>query len=194
MCAKDVINEPFVIINSDDFYGYDAYKVISNFIDNNDSAIGLVAYDVINTLTSNGSVKRGVCFVKENKLEKLVESKIEKINDDIVCEPLNGDDSFNISKDAKVSMNMISFTPDIFGYIESRFSSFLEKNKDNLLNCEYLIPDVLAQGIKENFCDVIVVNTSSRWAGVTYKEDKDSVVSYINSLIENGEYPNKLWD
>ena len=193
LCAKGVINEPFVIINSDDFYGYDAYKTISKFIDNND-CIGLVGYDVVNTLTNNGSVKRGVCFTNGDKLEKIVESKVEKVNNEIVCQPLNGGEPFVIDEKTKVSMNMISFTPKIFDYIERNFTKFLDSDKDNLLNCEYLIPDVLALGIKEGFCDVTVVGTTSKWVGVTYKEDKESVVSYINSLIDSGEYPNKLWN
>ena len=198
MCAKNVINEPFVIINSDDFYGLDAYKSISNFIDkskdNTKEHFGLVGYNVINTLTNNGSVKRGVCFTKDDKLEELIESKIEKINNEIICEPLNGNNKFIVNTDTKVSMNMISFTPKIFKYIEDNFRNFLDSNKDNILNCEYLIPDVLTMGIKENFCDVEVVNTNSKWVGVTYKEDKEEVVSYINKLIEEGKYPNKLWN
>ena len=198
MCAKNVINEPFVIINSDDFYGLDAYKVISKFIDNSKDNtkehFGLVGYNVENTLTSNGSVKRGVCYAKNNKLDKLVESKIEKIGNKVICEPLNGDNKFIVDSDTKVSMNMISFTPKIFKYIEDNFREFLDSNKENMLTCEYLIPDVLSKGIKENFCDVEVVNTNSKWVGVTYKEDKEDVVSYINKLIEEGKYPNKLWD
>ena len=193
LCAKNVISEPFVMINSDDFYGYDAYKSISEFIDNGNQ-FGLVGYNVINTLTENGSVKRGVCFTKNNKLENLIESKVEKKNGIIVCEPINGGEPFTISDDTKVSMNMIAFTPRIFDYIEKNFPKFLDSNKDNILKCEYLIPDVLALGIKENFCDVTVVSTTSKWVGVTYKEDKDSVVNYINSLIQNGEYPSNLWN
>ena len=197
LCAKNVINEPFLMINSDDFYGYDAYKSISKFIDESKSStkeqFGLVGYDVINTLTENGSVKRGVCFTKEDKLENLVESKIEKRNCDIVCEPLSGKESFTINRDTKVSMNMIAFTSKVFEYIEKNFSKFLDSNTDNILKCEYLIPDILAKGIKENFCDVTVVDTTSKWVGVTYKEDREDVVSYINSLIKNGEYKNNLW-
>lgn len=194
LCAKNVISEPFVMINSDDFYGFDAYKSISKFIDDNVGQFGLVGYNVINTLTENGSVKRGVCFTKNNKLENLIESKVEKRDNAIVCEPLSGEEPFVINDDTKVSMNMIAFTPRIFDYIESNFPKFLDSNKDNILKCEYLIPDVLALGIKEGFCDVTVVGTTSKWVGVTYKEDKESVVSYINSLIDSGEYPNKLWN
>ena len=192
LSAKNVINEPFVMINSDDFYGKDAYKSISKFIDENKDNtkehFGLVGYDVINTLTENGSVKRGVCKINNGFLEELIESKIENINGEIVCEPLNGDSKFIVDKNTKVSMNMISFTPKVFNYIEDHFKEFLDKNKDNILTCEYLIPDILTMGINDNFCDVKVVNTNAKWVGVTYKEDKESVVNYINNLIENKEY------
>ena len=192
LSAKNVINEPFVIINSDDFYGKDAYKSISKFIDlekdNTKEHFGMVGYNVINTLTENGSVKRGVCYTKDNKLVKLVESKIEEINNEIVCEPLNGDDKFIVDSNTKVSMNMISFTPKVFDYIEEHFKEFLDKNKDNMLTCEYFIPDILTMGIKDNFCDVEVVSTNAKWVGVTYKEDKENVVNYINDLIKNNEY------
>ncbi len=192
LSAKNVINEPFVIINSDDFYGKDAYKSISKFIDlekdNTKEHFGMVGYNVINTLTENGSVKRGVCYTKDNKLVKLVESKIEEINNEIVCEPLNGDDKFIVDSNTKVSMNMISFTPKVFDYIEEHFKEFLDKNKDNMLTCEYFIPDILTMGIKDNFCDVEVVSTNAKWVGVTYKEDKENVVNYINDLIKNKEY------
>lgn len=189
LCAKNVINEPFLMANSDDFYGYETYKTISKFMDDNPDKIGLV----VNKLVLTGVLKRGVCFTNGDKLEKIVESKVEKINNEIVCQPLNGGEPFVIDEDTKVSMNMISFTPEIFDYIEKDFPKFLDSNKDNLLNCEYLIPDVLAKTMCENNTDVRIINTSSEWVGITYKEDKDSVVSYISSLIKDGVYPDKLW-
>ena len=88
---------------------------------------------------------------------------------------------------------MMAFTPKIFEYIENNFIEFLEENKNNIENKEYLIPTVLAKGIKEGFCNVSIIDTTAKWAGVTYKEDKETVVEFINSLIDNGEYPNKLW-
>jgi len=196
LCAKDAINEPFAIINADDFYGRDAYRVISEFMSNdknsNKEQFALVGYDVINTLTENGSVKRGVCVIEDGKLKSIRESKVEEKEGMIVAEELDTNELYEIGKDTKVSMNMMSFTPKIFKYIEDGFTEFLEKNI-NKENSEYLIPNVIAKGIKEGFCDVEIINTTSRWVGVTYKEDKMSVVNYINSLIENGEYPNKLW-
>ena len=199
MCAKDVINEPFAIINADDFYGNDAFKVVSNFLNTMNKTdkehFGLVGYKVINTLTENGSVKRGVCEVdSNNKLTDIKECSIEKINNDIIAKPLNNDKEFKIEEDTRVSMNMMAFSKDIFNYIESKFEKFLIDNKDNIEKCEYLIPDVLKEGIDENYCDVEVLNTISKWVGVTYKEDKESVVNYIKEQIDKGEYSSKLWD
>ena len=194
LSAKDVINEPFAIINADDFYGNDAYRVISEFMEKSESnEFAIVGYDVINTLTENGSVKRGVC-VKENEfLTDINESVIEIKNGIIEATSLVDGKSFIIDGDTKVSMNMMAFTPIIFSYLEKKFVEFLESNKENIEKCEYLIPVVLSDGIKENFCNVSLVNTTAKWTGVTYREDKESVVEYINSLIDSGEYPSKLW-
>ena len=194
LCAKDVINESFAIINADDFYGNDAYRVISNFMDKSEgNDFAIVGYDVINTLTENGSVKRGVCKISNDRLINIDESIIEISNGLIKATSLVSGNSYLIEDDTKVSMNMMAFTPRIFKYIEDNFKEFLDENKDNIEKCEFLIPTVLAKGINNNFCNVSVIDTTAKWAGVTYKEDKESVVNYINELIENKEYPNKLW-
>lgn len=191
LCAKDVINEPFVIINADDFYGNDAYKVISNHMDNTNQEIGIVGYKVINTITENGSVKRGVCKTIGTKLEKIIECKIEKKDEEIVASPLNGDNEFTIDDSTKVSMNMISFYPEFFKYIDEKMDDFL-KNSD-LEKDEYLIPDVIQQAINDGTTIANVIDTKAKWVGVTYKEDKESVISYIANQIENNQYPNDLW-
>ena len=197
LCAKDVINEPFVVINADDFYGNDAYHVISKFMEkennSNKKEYAIVGYDVINTLTENGSVKRGVCKIENGYLTSIDESSIEMKDNVIEATSLVDEKVYIVEKSAKVSMNMMSFTPDIFEYLEKNFIDFLEESKENPLKSEYLIPTVLAKGINEGYCNVSVINTTAKWTGVTYREDKESVVNYINELVENGEYPNKLW-
>ena len=190
LCAKDVINEPFLMINSDDFYGYDAFKVASEFIDNNLNSIGIVGYNVENTLTENGSVKRGVLKENNGKLVEIIESSIEKKNGKIYAKPLSNNDAKEISNNTRVSMNMIAFKPDFFKYIEDNFEDFLKKS--NLEKDEYLIPDVVMKAIKDNYCDVKVIDTNSIWVGVTYKEDKDSVTNYINELINKKIYKSNL--
>lgn len=197
LCAKDVINEPFVVINADDFYGNDAYRVISKFMEkennSNKKEYAIVGYDVINTLTENGSVKRGICKIENGYLTSIDEASIEMKDNIIEATSLVDEKVYTVEKDTKVSMNMMCFTPDIFEYLEKNFIDFLEENKENPLKSEYLIPTVLAKGINEGYCNVSVINTTAKWTGVTYREDKESVVNYINELVKNGEYPNKLW-
>lgn len=197
LCAKDVINEPFVVINADDFYGNDAYSVISKFMEkennSNKKEYAIVGYDVINTLTENGSVKRGICKIENGYLTSIDESSIEMKDNVIEATSLVDEKVYIVEKSAKVSMNMMSFTPDIFEYLEKNFIDFLEESKENPLKSEYLIPTVLAKGIDEGYCNVSVINTTAKWTGVTYREDKEAVVNYISELVRNGEYPNKLW-
>lgn len=195
LCCKDVVKENFAIINSDDFYGYDAYKTISTYLKNktNDN-YAMVGYIASNTLTDNGSVKRGICQIKDNHLEKLTESLVERKGNQIIATPLNGEESFTIENDTPVSMNMFAFTPKIFDYLEERFPNFLEENKDNIDKCEYLIPDVVFEQIKKGMVKVDVLKTTARWYGITYKEDKEQLVKSIKDLVQNGTYPNNLWN
>ena len=191
LCAKNVINEPFIIINSDDFYGYDAFKVASDFLDNNEKDLAIVGYNVENTITDNGAVKRGVMKEINGRLLEIIESSIEKQNGKIYATPLGTTNIKEISKDTKVSMNMIAFVPNFFNFIDKYFEDFLKNS--NLEKDEYLIPDVVMRAIETGSYDVKVIDTDAKWVGVTYKEDKDSVVEYINKLIEKGEYKNNLW-
>ena len=197
LCCKDVVNEPFAMINADDFYGRDAFIKAYNFLvnaDSNSNNYGMIGYMVSNTLTENGSVKRGVCEVDENDyLKSIIESKVERVNNVIVAKPLDGRGEFNVDDNATVSMNFLLFTPSIFKHIEDRFPIFLEENKDNLLTSEYLIPDVLEKLIQENKITTKVINTTASWYGVTYKEDTPSVRSAIKNLVDNGEYNYNLW-
>ena len=195
LCAKDNIHEPFVIINADDFYGKDAYKVASNFLKNvkEGNNYCLVGYKVANTLTENGAVKRGICKLENGNLTELIESNVEKIDGKIIAKPLDGREPFFVTEDTYVSMNMLCFTPSIFKYIEERFPKFLENHKDDILKAEYLIPDLLERLTLEGITETKVLPTDAKWIGVTYKEDKEKVVESIKKLVEANEYPNKLW-
>ncbi len=195
LCCKDTVKDDFLVINSDDFYGRDAFRVASEYLksEHKSNEFGMVGYIVSNTLTENGSVKRGVCELKDGYITNLVESSVEKVNDKIIACPLDGRDSFEVNDDTLVSMNMFMFTPKIFELLENDFLEFYKNNVNNLLKCEYLIPEVVCNNIKKNKITFKAFKTSSRWMGVTYKEDKESIVEGINSLIENGEYPDKLW-
>ncbi len=198
LCCKDEIHEPFAIINSDDFYGKDAYLKAAEFLDKTEDQLphkyGLINYLVKNTITESGSVKRGVCKVESGMLTKITESLIERKNGNLIATPLSGEKEFIISPDDKVSMNLILFTPSVFPYIESKFPEFFEKNKDNLEKCEYLIPDVLFSAIEENYATVNAIDTNSTWYGVTYKEDAQSVRKALKELVDKKEYPSNLWE
>ncbi len=181
------------MINADDFYGYDSFKKIAEFLKNNKdySEYAVVGYHAINTITENGSVKRGVCDSKNGYLTDLIECKIEKNEFGLLASPLSGVDSFDIDENQLVSMNMFGFTPKIFEYLEVRFKSFLEEN--NLDTCEYLIPEVVSEQMKNKEIKVQVLDTTSKWYGVTYKEDKEYVVNAIKSMVKDDIYPNDLW-
>ena len=154
----------------------------------------MVGYIASNTLTENGSVKRGICQIKDNYLEKITESLVERKGNQIIASPLDGEEPFIIEDNTPVSMNMFAFTPKIFTYIEEHFAEFLEKNKDNIDKCEYLIPDVVFEQIKNGMVKVDALKTTARWYGITYKEDKEQLVKSINDLVQDGVYPTNLWN
>lgn len=198
LCCKEKVHENFAMINSDDFYGRDAfikaYEYLSK-VDESSSEYGMIGYKVANTLTENGSVKRGVCNVDNNGyLTNLTESKVERVNNEIIASPLDGSKAFTVKDDDTVSMNFLLFTPSIFNYIEEGFPEFFDNNKDNLLTAEYLIPDVLSNLIKNNKASTKVIPTSANWYGVTYKEDAPGVKRAIQNLVDNHEYNDNLWD
>lgn len=196
LCCKYAVQNNFAIINADDFYGYDAFRVMAEFLKSNkaENAFSLVGYNVVNTLTENGAVKRGVCVQNGEYLDKLIESSIEKVDGKIVASPLSGEPSFEMEESGSVSMNMLGFSPMIFNYIEKRFVQFLsndlQKNPDK---AEFLIPDIVSEVISHELATVEVLNTDAVWHGVTYKEDKADLVKSIKEMVEAGEYPSQLW-
>lgn len=196
MSCKDIVKENFAIINADDFYGFDAFKTASDYLknlDKNSTHFALVGYQAINTITENGATKRGVCKLENNFLTEIVESSLELKENKIYATPLDSNKTAIIAPETVVSMNMFCFTPKIFDFLIENFPNFLEKNKNNLEKCEYLIPEVVDNLIKENKADVKVLSTSAVWHGVTYKEDKPKVVAEIKKLVNNNNYPNNLW-
>ena len=198
LCCKDVVKENFAIINSDDFYGRDAFKVIAEFLKNvkeekSINEYAMAGYKVKNTLTENGAVKRGICQVKDGYLTKLIESNIEKKDGKLIATPLEGGEEFEVSEEDTVSMNMFGFTPKMFDYLEKRFPEFLDEHKDNLTKCEYLIPTIIFEEINSGKAKVEVLKTDAVWQGITYREDKDKVVKEIKKLVDSGEYPLGIW-
>ena len=197
LSAKQVVNEPFAVINADDFYGKLAYQKIFQYlstvsIDSSPSKFCMVGYPLINTLSEFGSVSRGICIVSDqNKLESVNElTCIQKIENEIVNE-----NEFQkrqvLSGDEVVSMNMWGFTPQLFSQLEKLFSEFLSDNIDNF-SSEFYIPFAVDNLIQSNIATVEVLETTEQWFGVTYKDDKSYVQSAVFNLIESGEYPSKI--
>ena len=195
LAAKDYVDGDFLVINADDFYGKDAFKEARKFFDEkkDENEYAIIAYKIKNTLTENGSVKRGVCEEKDGFLTKIVESSVEEKDGKIVATPLDGSSPFEIESDCPVSMNMFCFTKNLFPYLEKNLVEFFEKNKEDLSKCEYLIPDTVFKAMKENYVRVKVIPTTAKWKGITYKEDKERLVNDINSLIDKKDYPKNLW-
>lgn len=199
LMAKDVINEPFLAINCDDFYGRDAFNVMGCFLsglaDGNENSYAMVGFRVGNTLSENGTVSRGVCTTNaEGHLTTVVErTKIARIDDKVSYKDEN-DEWVVIDDNTPVSMNMWGFTPDYFRYSENYFREFLsdEKNMTNLKS-EYFIPLMVNKLITDGTASVSVLDTTSKWFGVTYPEDRPETVARIKKLVEEGVYPNKLF-
>ena len=197
LCCRDFVKENFAIVNADDFYGRDAYMVIAKFLKNthdDESKYAMAGYKVKNTLTENGAVKRGVCHIKDNYLTELIESNIIVKNGKYMATALDDNSEFEISSDAIVSMNMFGFTPKLFERLARDFPKFLNENSNNLEKCEFLIPTIVSNQIKDGEATVEVLSTNAVWQGVTYREDKDKVVREIKKLVDSGEYPKGLWN
>lgn len=198
LSAKKQVNEPFSIINADDFYGLDPYVKIKEYfdkvMDNNEYA--MVGYNVINTMSENGSVKRGVCEKDINgNLTSLIESNIEKVEDKIIATSLEDETNvFEIEENDLVSMNFFGFKPSMFNYLEEEMKQFFENHKNDLDKCEFLIPTSVFKRLDEGKINVKVLDTNEKWYGVTYKEDKKDLVDAINRMIDEGIYPRNLWD
>lgn len=199
-CCRGVVKEPFVVINSDDFYGRGAFTNLSEWIEKTEFngkpyKFSMAGYYLRNTLTDNGTVSRGVCEVTaDGKLSDVIErTKIKRVDGKIAytedCENWT-----ELPEDSVASMNCWCFTPEIIDEIERYFIEFLAKEvSENPLKSEFYLPFLVRDMLKEGKCGVDVIPTADKWFGVTYKEDKPDVVNSISSLVENGVYPEKLW-
>ena len=197
MMAKEKIREPFAVINADDFYGKASYEALSRFlqsVENTENVYAMVGYQVSNTLSESGSVARGVCSTDaESFLTSVVErTSIIRDSDGQVKYKDEDGSLVTIAETTPVSMNMWGFTPEYFAYSDEQFVEFLNKNKENP-KAEFYIPSVVNQLIVTGRAKVKVLDTPSKWFGVTYIDDRPTVVAKIQELINNGEYPEKLF-
>ena len=195
LCAKDCVHEPFAMINADDFYGRESFAILADYLsklDGKQNEYCMVGYRVGNTLSESGSVARGVCEMNDkNELTSVVErTQIERRDGKVMFK--EGDVWTEVDENAPVSMNMWGFTPDYFKYSEDYFVQFLKENAENL-KAEYFIPLMVNHFIQNKIATVKVLDTPSKWFGVTYALDRPVVVDKINALVAAGEYPAKLF-
>lgn len=194
LAARNAINEPFCVINADDFYGLDAYEKMVKFLTTevSGSNYAMIGYEIGKTLSDYGSVSRGVCKVSaDGYLEEIIErTKVFRDGEAIVYE--EDEKQYPLSLDTRVSMNFWGFTPEMFKISEELFRDFAHANKDNP-KAEFFIPLVADNLLSSETADFKVVPTDSKWFGVTYKEDKPIVQASIDQLIKDGVYPENLW-
>ena len=197
LCCKDVVKEPFVIINADDYYGKEAFKEAYSYLTNLPSAdimqICMVSFVLKNTLSDNGGVTRGVCEVDGHGMLADIEEthNIEKEDGKAVIHKEDGDVFLDV--DSPVSMNMWGITPEFFEILKTGFDEFLEKTESTDLKAEYLLPTMIGDLLSDGKLEVKVLQSHDQWFGVTYKEDKESVTVALRGLIEEGVYPSKLF-
>ena len=200
LSAADKIDGPFAVINADDYYGYHAFSVIYNFLttheDTEKYSYTMVGYRLKNTVTDNGHVARGICDLNDAKELVAVHerTRIEKRNGGIAYSEDDGATWTEVDPETLVSMNMWGFTRSILDEIKAEFPAFLEKGlKENPMKCEYFLPSVVSNLLESERATVQVLESEDKWYGVTYKEDKETVVNAIRSMKEEGIYPKNLW-
>lgn len=195
LCARNAVNEPFAVINADDFYGSDGFQKANDFLVNEcrEDVYALIGYSLNKTLSEHGSVSRGVCEVDGNNNLVAINERVKLYRKDGVMVYENPDGSTHpVPEDTKSSMNFWCFHPSLFPFLEEEFQKFLNQNINDP-KAEFLIPYTADQFIRTKRGVIKVIPTSAQWFGVTYKEDAPVVTESINKLVNEGAYPAKLW-
>ena len=188
LAAADLIHEPFVAINGDDFYGRESFKVVADYYLSGADDFSMVAFQLDKTLSTFGGVTRGLCTVKKEKLDTVIETgELQRTEQGVTS-----DRNIKLDGSEPVSMNVWGFTPVLFKYLKTMFVGFLN-DEGNELKSEYLIPSVVNDLIKSGREDVHVLRSASSWFGVTYKDDRPFVMGEIQKLIDRGTYPKQLF-
>lgn len=197
LACDGMIDGPFAVINADDYYGKETFSLIYNELKNTqaENEFCMVGFKVENTLTENGHVARGVCQTNaDGYLTDIVErTKIAIRDGKIMFTEDDGESWTELEKGSTVSMNCWGFSNMMMTELKARFAAFLDRNKDNMLKCEYFLPFVVDELLKEGKVSVKVLDTTEKWYGVTYKEDKPVVVEALRNKVAQGVYPEKLW-
>lgn len=197
LSASDNISSDFAVINADDYYGYDAIKQVAEFLKTNtdEDKYSIICYPAMNTINGEATLKRGVCNCNGNKLEKITESLIEIEDGKVFATPLQTDGKKReMSDDDVVSVNLFGFTEKFLDHLDEKFDEFLLSNKYNLETAEFFLPTVVSDLIQENKASVSVLETTSKWHGITYKQDKQIVSDYLKQMVSESVYPENLWN
>lgn len=193
LAAKNLVKGPFAVINADDFYGYDSYKIVADFLKDNSKDQVSIPYPFNKVDSKFGFVKRGVLYLNGENVEKIIESSVGYENGKVIAKPLDGSTPFNIEPSHPVSMNMFGFQLRIMDDLEEYFMNFLKQNENQLDGVECLLSDFLETYLKAGKINLKYRTSTSLWLGMTYKEDLEEVKSKIEELKNQGEYPNHLW-
>ena len=196
LCAKDVVKEPFTVVNADDYYGRSAYQTLGKYLSTlnpSDTTHAMVGFILENTMSKNGSVSRGVCEVKDGNLVSMVENtKIEYTPDGKIVSHLDGKDVYLTGKEP-VSMNFFGFTPKAFDDFQEYWDDFIKANVTEEKK-ECLLPNGASEIVTSGKGSIKVFTSEDRWFGMTYPEDKPLVMAEIKAKLESGYYPEKLWE
>ena len=188
LTASQLIHEPFVAINGDDFYGRESFEIVADYYQDKNATYSMVAFQLDKTLSEFGGVTRGLCTVKNDLLDTVIETGELKRSESGV----SSDRDIQLDGSEPVSMNVWGFTPDLFDHLRAMFVDFLHKEGDEMKS-EYLIPTVINNLIRSGEKDIHVLRTGSKWFGVTYKEDKPFVTEQVALLVDHGVYPKQLF-
>lgn len=201
LSTKNIVKEPFLIINADDYYGKGVFDSLHEFLVTSDKKIddklqiAMAGYKLKNTLSDKGAVTRGVSIGnEENKLVDIIETHEIKLEKDGKMSSKENLDSDILNLETTVSMNLWASFPEFIDMSEDYFIKYLEKNKENLDSCEYVLPEMIGELIKENKADVTILPTNDKWIGITYKEDLVPAQKSFQKMFDKGLYPDNIWE
>ena len=201
LSTKNIGKEPFLIINADDYYGKGVFDSLHEFLVTSDKKIddklqiAMAGYKLKNTLSDKGAVTRGVSIGnEENKLVDIIETHEIKLEKDGKMSSKENLDSDILNLETTVSMNLWASFPEFIDMSEDYFIKYLEKNKENLDSCEYVLPEMIGELIKENKADITILPTNDKWIGITYKEDLVPAQKSFQKMFDQGLYPDNIWE
>ena len=200
LSTKNIVKEPFLIINADDYYGKGVFDSLHEFLEKSDKKVdnklqvAMAGYKLKNTLSDKGTVTRGVSIGnEENKLVDIIETHEIKLEDDGKISSKENLDENILNLESTVSMNLWASFPEFIDISEKYFIKYLEKNKERLDSCEYVLPEMIGEFIEENKADVTIISTNDKWIGITYKEDLIPAQRSFQKMFDDGLYPYDIW-